>query len=124
MHQILLSINPQYVDKILSHEKKFEYRKNKCKKNIDTIIIYSTYPVMKIVGEVKVLDIIEDNVTNVWKKTKSYSGISKKFFENYFKGKKNAVAYKLGKITKYNTPLLLKDFGIKMPPQSFVYIEK
>ena len=37
--------------------------------NIDTIIIYSTYPVIKIVGEVKVLDIIEDNVTNVWKKT-------------------------------------------------------
>lgn len=121
---MLLSINPEYVDKILAQTKKFEYRKNRCKSNVDTIVIYSTFPVMRIVGEVEVLGIIEDKACNVWKQTKDFSGISKEFFDSYFKGKQKAVAYKLGKIKKYRRPLSLSDLGIKSAPQSFIYLNK
>ena len=38
MSKILMSIKPEYVDKIFSGEKKYEYRKRLCKKKIDTII--------------------------------------------------------------------------------------
>jgi len=124
MCRILLSINPEYVDKILAETKKFEYRKNRCKSNIDTIVIYATAPVMRIVGEVQVLEIIEDKVNNVWKQTKDFSGISKQFFDTYFNGRQTAVAYKLGKIQKYKKPLLLSELGIKTAPQSFVYLDK
>lgn len=123
MCQMLLSINPEYVDKILAQTKKFEYRKTRCRANVDTIIIYSTYPVMRVVGEVKVLEIIEDTTSVVWQKTKANSGITKRFFDSYYKGRDKAVAYRLGKIKRYKKPMLLSEFGLSCAPQSFVYIK-
>ncbi len=123
MCQMLLSINPEYVDKILAQTKKFEYRKTRCRANVDTIIIYSTYPVMRVVGEVKVLGIIEDTTSVVWQKTKANSGITKRFFDSYYKGRDKAVAYRLGKIKRYKKPMLLSEFGLSCAPQSFVYIK-
>ena len=53
--KVLLSINPPYVDKIFNGEKKFEYRRAIFKDNsVDTIVIYSTSPIKKVVGEFKV----------------------------------------------------------------------
>lgn len=122
--RILLSIKPEYADKILDQTKKFEYRKNRCKFNIDTIVIYSTHPVMRVVGEVEVLCILEDSPDNIWKGTKDFSGVSKKFFDSYFQNSPKAVAYKLGKIKRYRHPMHLHDFGIKSAPQSFIYLAK
>lgn len=50
MKSILLSINPQYVDKIMNGEKEYEYRKIKCKTKVDKMYIYSTIPIKKVVG--------------------------------------------------------------------------
>ena len=59
MSKILLSINPEYVEKILLGQKKYEYRKVKpSRKDIDKMIIYSTAPVKMIVAEVYIEDII------------------------------------------------------------------
>jgi len=58
--KVLMSINPEHVDNIMSGKKVFEFRKVKCKRKIDSIVIYSTAPVMKIVGEVEVVGLIED----------------------------------------------------------------
>ena len=52
MSKILLSIKPEYANKIMSGEKKFEYRKAAPQKNVDTILIYSTKPQGIILGEV------------------------------------------------------------------------
>ena len=57
-----MSINPEYVEKILSGTKKYEFRKSKCKREVSEIIIYSTAPVSKVVGKVKVKNIIEENL--------------------------------------------------------------
>ena len=61
MCKILMPINPCYVEEILSGRKKYEYRKIKAKKSIiDKMIIYSTSPVMRVVAEVDIEEIIED----------------------------------------------------------------
>lgn len=122
MNKLLMSINPQHVDNILAGTKRFEYRKTKCRKEIDSIVIYSTAPVMQVVAEVEVTGIIEDSPQSVWKKTSSAAGIDKKFFDLYYSGRETAVAYVLGKVKRYRKPLQLSDFGIKAPPQSYVYI--
>ena len=122
MCKLLMSINPQHVRGILSGTKQFEYRKVKCKKSVDSIVIYSTSPIMKVVAEVEVTGIIEGSPQNVWNSTCFGAGIDKSFFDEYYKGKDFAVAYKLGHITKFHEPLHLADFGIKTAPQSFVYI--
>lgn len=122
--KILLSIKPEYVDKILTQAKKFEYRKQRCKSNVDTIVIYSTHPVMRVIGEVEILDVIEDTPNHVWQQTKEFSGISKQFFDSYFSGRTKAIAYKLGVVNIYPHPKLLSDIGIKSAPQSFVYLNR
>ena len=120
---MLLSINPQHVENILNGTKQFEYRKRCCRRtDVDTIVIYSTYPVMKVVAEVSVEEIIVDTIKKVWNKTKNYAGISEEFFLEYYEGKEQAVAYKLGVIKKFPKPKKLSDFGVSHPPQSFMYI--
>ena len=70
MCSILISINPEHVENIFNGTKKYEYRKIKCKQDIDKIIIYSTSPIMKIVGEAKVEEILEGSPEKIWNITK------------------------------------------------------
>jgi len=122
MCQMLLSINPEHVENILSGKKLFEFRKVRCRADVDKIVIYSTAPVMRVVAEALVEEIIEDDVLTVWNRTKEYAGISYSFFRKYYKGKKKAVAYRLGDVEAYEEPRSLSYYGIEYPPQSFVYL--
>lgn len=123
MYNMLISIKPEYVENIFNGSKKYEYRKIRCKRDIDKIIIYSTYPIMKVVGEAKVEKILEDSPDRIWEKTKKYSGIDLNFYQKYFKDRSKAIAYKLTNIKKYDSPKELSSYGIKAAPQSFVYIQ-
>lgn len=124
MCKILISVKPEYVEKILTGSKKYEYRKVKAKKtNIDKMIIYATAPVMKVVAEIEIQNVLEGSPELIWKITQKYSGITKEFYDKYYKNRNTAVAYKLGKIKKYNKPKDLCDFGISFSPQSFIYID-
>ena len=122
MSTILLSIKPEYIEAIFKGTKKYEFRRARCKKHIDKIVIYATAPVSQVVAEVEVLDVLEDKLDVIWHKTKDFSGITKEAFKRYYKGKNSGVVYKLGTVTKYKEPKNLADYGIKMPLQSFVYV--
>jgi predicted transcriptional regulator len=119
---MLLSINPEHVESIILGVKRFEFRKVRCKSEIDKIIIYSTAPVKQIVAEAEVTNIFEGSPNDIWKLTSDYAGVSKSFFDKYYKGYKKAVAYELGRIKEYSKPKPLSAFGISNAPQSFVYI--
>ena len=124
MCAILLSINPVHVENIMNGTKRYEFRKKACKRQIDKILIYSTNPIMKIVGEAEVEDILIDNPETIWKKTEKKSGIDKAFFDQYYEHKQLAVAYKLRNVIRYEEPKELRDYGINNAPQSFQYIEE
>lgn len=123
--KVLLSIKPEFVDKIFSGEKLFEYRKSIFKNtDIDTIVIYSTKPVGKIVGEIKIDYILNESIEDLWNKTHHSSGISYEFFKSYFQDKERGYAIKIGEAKKYEKPLSPKElFANFHPPQSFCYIE-
>lgn len=123
MSKILLSINPQYVDKILSGVKKYEYRTKVAKQDVDALVVYSTSPVKHVIGEATVIEVLELPPEALWERTKDYSGITKAFFDSYFKGRDIAYAYHLGEVTVYKEPLELSHYGIKAPPQFFVYLK-
>lgn len=120
---IVLSIAPEYVQKIIDGTKKYEYRTKVAKENIDAIVIYCTAPVKKVVAKAQVIDILQDSPSALWDKTKDFSGISKSFFDKYFENKKIAYAYRLGKIEVYKKQKTLKEFGLSAAPQSFVYLK-
>lgn len=82
--KVLLSIKPQFVKAIFEGSKRFEYRKSIFKdKNINKVIIYSTMPVGKIVGEFDIECILEEHPIKIWNLTKQDSGITDKFFFEY-----------------------------------------
>jgi len=122
MGKILISINPEHVEKILDGSKRFEYRTKAAKKDIKSLIIYSTSPMKKVVAEAEIVEVIALSPEELWKETSAYSGIQKEFFDDYFKDRKIAYAYKLGRITPFNQPKALKDYGISYAPQSFIYV--
>lgn len=122
MSTILLSIKPEYANKIIAGTKKYEFRKHLAQGNIQKIIIYSTAPEKKIIGEVEVVGTLSMKKTPLWEKTKMNAGISRKKFRQYFDRCAIAHAYVLGKATKYEISMDLADVGITQAPQSFVYI--
>lgn len=121
--KIIISINPEHVENIIKGVKKYEYRTKAAKQDISSIIIYETIPVKKIVAEAEIIEVLELSPEDLWDETKDFSGITKDFYDEYFRGREVAYAYKLGKIKVYKEPKSLIDFGIKYAPQSFVYIE-
>ncbi len=121
--RILLSIKPEYVNKIISGEKTYEFRKKLPKLPVETIVIYCTAPYCKIIGEVQVQGTITNTVSKIWNDTKGNAGISYKNYLKYFKNKKTANAFVLGEVKLYNEKKELSDFGIKHAPQSFVYLK-
>lgn len=123
MKALLLSIKPEYVEKILQGEKKFEYRKRLAKEDVSYIYVYSTAPSMKVVASVHIEGHLSDSPTALWEKTKAAAGISRAKFRDYFRGCETAYAYKLGKVEVFESPKNLSDFGVAVAPQSFVYIK-
>ena len=120
--KMLMSIHPEHVAKILSGEKKFEYRRIAAKQDVDSLIIYETTPVQRVVAEVKIIEVIELPPEELWEETCTQSGISKAFFDEYFKGRSIGYAYRLGEVIAYDSPRELSFYGIKAAPQSFVYL--
>lgn len=123
--KILLSIRPEYAKKIFEGEKKYEYRRRLFKRNdIESIIVYVTKPVGKVIGEFEIAEILEDDPMVIWDKTKMYSGINKNDYIEYFRGNDKGFAISIKNTTVYTKPLDLKELDpkIKMAPQSFMYI--
>jgi predicted transcriptional regulator len=79
MKKILISVNPTHVKNIINGTKKFEYRTRVAKLTIDSVIIYSTFPTMRVVAEVEIKGILEFSPEELWNLTKEYSGIDKVF---------------------------------------------
>lgn len=120
---ILLSIKPQYAKAILENQKKYEFRKRRCKGSVNKIIFYATAPESKVVGEAEIEEILEDTPDKVWGLTKHAAGITYTQYCAYYQGYSKAIAYKLRNTIIYKEPRPLLDYGIKHVPQSFIYLD-
>ena len=124
MSAVLLSITPEYAQRIIDGTKEFEFRTRQCREDITKIIFYSTAPESKVVGEAEIDEVISGAPSAVWELTKHAAGIPRSFFRSYYKGRPVAVAYRLKNVIAYDKPKVLEDYGIMHIPQSFVYLEK
>lgn len=121
--EVLLSIKPEFAEKIFSGVKRFEYRRVLFKKPVKKIILYSSSPTQRIVGEFSIKRIIEGHPSYVWSQTKQFSGISETFYREYFDGKERAYAIEVGQTIKYDCVIdPYKEFKSFVPPQSFRYL--
>lgn len=117
-----MSIKPEYVAAILSGKKSYEFRRVIFAGPVDTVLIYATRPIGKVVGEFSVDDIITDEVSSLWRSTKEHSGMDEDAFFTYFRGRTMGHAIKIGATRKYRQPYCPKDKHGVSPPQCFVYL--
>ena len=123
--KVLLSIKPEFAEKIFEGTKKYEFRRSVFKdQNVKTVVVYASSPVQRVIGEFEIDFIINDEPKQLWRLTKDYSGISKSLFFNYFRNKEKGYAIKIKKTKKYDKSLSLKDDFKASPPQSFMYLKE
>lgn len=123
MTAVLLSIKPEFAEKIFNGTKKYEFRKAIFKRpNIHKIIVYASSPVKKVVGEFSIDEILSDTVDVIWNETHQDAGISKQFYQSYYKNHNRAYAIKVGNTIRYKKLRDLADYNLMIAPQSFAYI--
>ena len=123
MATILLSIKPEYANRIFDGQKQYEYRKRIPKKEVSKIVVYSSAPEQAVIGEVEVVKTLNMKPTPLWNSTKANAGISRSKYRKYFSGCTMAYAFVIGSSEKYPTSKSLADFNIQSATQSFVYLD-
>tara|TARA_R100001244_G_scaffold29260_1_gene28531 strand:- start:95318 stop:95755 length:438 start_codon:yes stop_codon:yes gene_type:complete len=127
---ILLSIQPRIVNEIINGTKTHEFRKkmpNMISDNLsNTIIIYCSSPVMKIIGSFRVGKYFHSDFDALMidiGATESY----KKRIGNYFKDKQSCHAIEITSLNLYKEPISLGELRTKfpgfVPGQSYRYLD-
>ena len=75
---IILSIHPSHIEKILSGEKLYEYRK-RIPTDIRHIVVYATAPIKMIVALIEIDSILKGTPECVWEKPKG-TPVSRRIF--------------------------------------------
>lgn len=121
----LLSIYPRYANKILSGEKRLEFRKSWATNNVAAFVIYATAPIRKIVGIARVKQVHHGSATALWRLARERGGgVSRRILYDYFRGKQDGFAIEIESVLPCANPLdpekFLPNFN---PPQSFTYLD-
>lgn len=126
---LFISVKPEFVEKIFNGQKAIELRKSvPGVENGDMVIIYSSSPIMAIIGTATIKEIISTTPTKMWSEHSTKLGIDKKRYLEYYNGKQVAVGIVLKGKEKLENPISLKEFRKKFsrfqPPQTFRYIDQ
>mgnify|MGYP000960321502 FL=1 len=123
--KVLLSIKPEFVHKIFQGRKKYEYRKSIFARHVTKVIVYSTKPEGMIVGEFTIKAVLQYPPKELWERTHDDSGISKKYFDEYFEGRDKGYALQIENPVLYREPVNpFEIFDSFSAPQSFRYIRE
>ena len=123
--KVIISIRHNFCKMIFSGQKKYEYRKRVfTRSDVDKVYIYATKPICRIVGYFTIAAMIEDSPNVMWQMTHEGSGITKEYFDAYFKNCDMAHAIKIGEVVKFDTPIdpkkVIKNFTA---PQNYRYVD-
>jgi predicted transcriptional regulator len=133
---LLLSIKPEYANKIFSGKKTIELRRMRTRLNRgDLVLVYVSSPIKALVGSFEVEGISQIEIENlpkdlnkVWKQVKDQAKISYKEFKKYYKGASVVVGIYLTNVKNYAVPIELEQLRQKIPkfhpPQSYRYLKE
>jgi type I restriction enzyme S subunit len=123
---VLLSIKPEFAEKILGHEKRYEFRKTPFRDPsiIETVYMYASSPVQEIVGSFSLNSVSEGTPAELWREFGSDSGIDQRSrFMDYFAGTDTGYAFEVADVHRFTEPVdpqqRVDDFR---PPVSFQYL--
>ncbi len=121
---VLLSIKPEFANEIFAGNKKYEYRRIIFRESVKRIVVYASSPVQMVIGEFQVEEVLFNDLSDLWRQTKRYAGISESYFYAYFSEKEKGYAIRIGEATRYEQPTPLENLYHRRPPQSFAYLNQ
>ncbi|MBF1425363.1 MAG: hypothetical protein HXN41_06355 [Prevotella histicola] len=122
--RILLSIKPEFAEKIFNGTKKYEFRRSIFKdKKVNKVVVYASSPIQSVIGEFDIESILNDDLDKIWERTRDSSGISEDFYRKYFANRSVAYAIKIGRVKKYRKKRKLSYYNVAYAPQSFIYLD-
>jgi predicted transcriptional regulator len=124
---VLISVRPRFANAILDAKKTVELRRIKINVPAGTrFLIYSTSPVMAVIGTAILERVETDTPENLWCRVKDLADVSQDEYAAYFAGATEAVALYLSEPTTLERPISLErlrnSVGIE-PSQSFRYLD-
>ena len=126
---LLISIKPEYANRIFKGVKTIELRKTSPKVNKDDLIVfYVTSPEKMVKGIGKVKEIVEDTPSNLWLNYRNLAGINEDSYFDYFENSNKAVGILLKDIVEFDESISLSkiksEYPSFAPPQSYQYLNK
>ena len=125
---LLMSLKPEYAEKMLRGEKTIEFRRRFSKKYKGaTILFYVTHPIKKFMFTARVDRVDHATKEKLWNSYKEEGGISEITFHKYFSGTDGGYAIQVSDLKAITNQLVL-DEAKKIcpqlrPPQSFQKIK-
>lgn len=124
---ILLSVQPQYAEMIVSGEKTVELRRVRPRVSPgDVIVMYVSSPKREIRALLQVEEVLEAPPAELWHAVGNTAGVSIGEYEEYFQGSATGVGISLRLVQDLKEPVTLDELRAMSPgfrpPQSYRYI--
>ena len=120
----LMSIKPVFADRILSGQKKVEFRRTRFARAVSHVVIYATSPRNKVIGFFEVVEVDKGPPDELWARYADIGGIEEPEFRAYFGDESQGFAIRVGRVVGLSAPIALENVGVAgSAPQSFRYID-
>jgi predicted transcriptional regulator len=118
-----MSIRPEFATRLLSGEKRAEFRRRPATRNVTHILIYATSPVCAVVGVAEIEGIEHGTPQTLWRAFRLVGGIGRSDFFQYFENAAWGCAYVVRRTWSCASPIRLGRKGLPLTaPQAFQYV--
>lgn len=118
-----MAIHERYAQAIMDGVKRVEFRKRRLADDIETVWVYATAPVSKVIGHFSVHQIVQGTPQDIWEQYGSVGIIDHDDFFDYYEGRETAVAIIVGSAERLPDPVALDEIDPRPAiPQSFAYL--
>ena len=125
---LLLSIRPEYAEKIFNRTKTVELRRTRparLQPQGTTAVVYVSSPVKALMGSFVVEQAIEAAPALLWKRVAAVAGVTRQEYDRYYAGTARGVGLLIRDVQVFQRPIgleRLRAFGVR-PPQSYGYLD-
>ena len=125
---LLLSIRPQYSEKIFSGEKSTELRRLRPAVEAgDLVLVYTSAPSCEMTGAFLVRAVDDGTPETLWQTVRNSCGLTRQQYDDYFRGSKKAYAIGIERAWRLESPFKLAHIRNRSvqfhPPQSYRYLD-
>lgn len=126
MRGLWLSINPRWIDAIITGRKTVELRRRAPHVEHGALgVLYSTSPISKLVAIARVESVVRKPLDSLWSEFEKSSAVSRTEFLQYFDGLSEGAAIKLASVETLVEPIdlgALRAIGME-PAQGWRYLD-